>query len=104
MFESNAQLVYFLNYNKETKGLWYRLKKKPREYLENTPKEAWLCLTHPIGKYAYMIPVKAIEEKIKQYEWKEDDLEISIYPLSPRNETRWQQFKWEIDSYRYEFK
>jgi restriction system protein len=104
MFESDTQLVYFQNYNKEADNLWYRLSEKPRQDLENTHKDAWLCLTHPVEKYAYIIPVKAIEEKIKQYGWKEDDLEISIYPLIPRNETRWHQFKWNIEKYRHEYK
>ena len=104
MFESKTQLVYFQNYNEESTHLWYRLSKKPRQILTETQKQAWLCLTHPVGKYVYIIPVKEIEEKIRQYEWKEDDIEISIYPLIPRNETRWNEFKWNIDGYRHDFK
>jgi hypothetical protein len=104
MFESPEHLVYFENYNKETKkGLWYRLSKEPWHDLVQTRKKAWLCLTYPPERYAYIIPIQAVIEKSKQFGWKKEDLEISIYPMSPRGATRWHEFTWDIQSYWHEF-
>ncbi len=104
MFESAKDLVYFQNYNKEAdKRLWYRLSQEPWQYLTSSQKDAWLCLTYPLGRYAYIIPVKVINSKVREHKWEEKDLEISIYPLSPRTSTRWHELNWDIETYRYEF-
>jgi len=104
MFESADDLVYFQNYNKETdKGLWYRLSQNAWQYLTHSQKEAWLCLAYPPGRYAYIIPMKAINAKVREFNWEKEDLEISIYPMSPQTSTRWHKFNWDIQSYRHEF-
>lgn len=104
MFESADDLVYFQNYNKETdKGLWYRLSQESWQYLTRSQKEAWLCLTYPPDRYAYIIPIKTINTKVHEFNWDKEDLEISIYPMSPRTSTRWHEFNWDIQAYRHEF-
>lgn len=104
MFESTEQLVYFENYNKVTDDLWYRISQEPWQKLSTSSKKAWLCLTYPPGKIAYIIPIKDINDKVRQFHWSRPNLEINIYPLSPAYKTHWHQFEWDIQAYKHEFK
>jgi hypothetical protein len=100
MFESRAELVYFQNFNKIQDELWFRINYKERQFLATSPKQAWLCLTYPPGKIAFIFPVKAIEEQAKRSGWKREELEISIY----HQRARWVQFNWDIRQFRFEVK
>ena len=98
MFESKRQLVYFQNYNKETDQLWYRISKKPRQDLAFSKKQAWLCLTNPAERYAYIIPMEDVEEQARRSKWSRDEFEIHIYP----QESRWSELDWNIARYRFD--
>jgi hypothetical protein len=103
MFESVKHLAYFENFNLERKELFYRIRKEPWLDLSQSHKSAWLCLTYPPEKYAYIIPIDAVNEKAHQCGYEITDMEISLYPQIPHNETRWRQFNWDIEAYRHEF-
>src|ERR1017187_2133002 len=48
MFESRTRLVYFQNFNLARVNAWYRIEESPREEIQRSKKEAFLCLTVPI--------------------------------------------------------
>jgi hypothetical protein len=100
MFESNSEIVYFQNSNVGGDEFWYRVMNKVRKILASSKKNAWLCLTNIPRKIAYIIPFKAIEQQIRVADYKEDNLEISIYG----RELRWHQLgDWDIKKYRVDF-
>lgn len=98
MFESSDQIVYFQNYNQKTDLLWYRVTKKPRKDLTSSSKQAWLCLTNPAERYAYIIPIADIEERAESSGWSRDEFEIHIIP----RESRWVEIDWNISQYRHD--
>jgi hypothetical protein len=98
MFESGTQLVYFQNYNKNSKVLWYRIGREDRQILNKSTKEAWLCLTCPSRNQAYIFPFTRIEERAKQSGWKPEKLEIHIYTET----CKWAEFDWDIKEFRFE--
>lgn len=98
MFESDKELVYFQNYNKETDLLWYRVSKKPRNTLSSSRKRGWLCLTNPAEKYAYIIPISELEARAKECGWPRAEFEIHIYPQT----SCWHELiDWHIDRFKY---
>jgi hypothetical protein len=98
MFESKTDLVYFQNFNSPHLSPWYRLKKKERDFLVASRKAAWVCLTYPPGRVAFLFPIRAIEERVRAAGYPYDDLEITI--THKRN--RWPQLDWDIRQYRYD--
>ena len=64
MFESPKVLVYFQNFDKETDHLWYRITENPWRMLTSSKNEAWVCLTNPAARFAYIIPVEAIQSRV----------------------------------------
>jgi hypothetical protein len=99
MFESSKVLVYFQNFNKETDHLWYRITENPWRVLTSSKKEAWVCLTNPAERFAYIIPVEAIQSCVMRTRWSRTFLEINIDPAS----SRWTEFDWRIEKYLAHF-
>ncbi|WP_156820459.1 hypothetical protein [Thioalkalivibrio thiocyanodenitrificans] len=98
MFESDNQLVYCQNYNKEADLLWYRVNKKPRRDLASSGKQAWLCLTNPAERYAYIIPMADVEARAQAYGWSRDEFEIHIHS----QDSRWNELGWSIGQYKHD--
>lgn len=99
MFESDSQIVYFRNYNKEAEILWYRVNGTERGLLSSSRKDVWLCLTYPPDRTAFLIPFDTIEEQAVRVGWKRDELEINVNI----DRSWWNQLNWDIESYRHEF-
>jgi hypothetical protein len=95
MYESKNYLLYFQNFNKENDRLWYRVAAIPFKELKLSSKKAFICLTNPAEKIAYLIPVKEIEATIKTTGWDRDYLEINIDHMSKR----WIELDWNIEKY-----
>lgn len=95
MFESSDALVYFQNFNKETDHLWYRITENPWRALTSSRKAAWVCLTNPAERFAYAIPVSAIQSHVARSKWTRPFLEINIDPAT----SRWTEFDWRLDEY-----
>lgn len=66
MFESGDTVCYFQNFNKKADHLWYRITEKPWRILKSYDKAAWLCLTNPAEGYAYLIPVRDIQNHVER--------------------------------------
>ena len=95
MFESKSKLIYFQNYNKSNRNLWYRVTDKPWATLNTTNKESYLCLTNPEEGIAYLFPVDDIIYQIKKSDWSRNYLEINI----DYSYHRWREFNWNIKEY-----
>jgi hypothetical protein len=92
MFESDEQLVYVQNFNKESPTLWYRVTNRPLKNLRDSAKKSYICLTNPAEKIAYLIPVEEIEKQVAASDWDRDYLEINIDHTS----NRWKELNWNI--------
>ena len=95
LYESESYLLYFQNFNKENYRLWYRVAVNPFKELKSSSRKAFVCLTNPAEKIAYILPVKDIEEHIKSTGWDRDYLEINIDHMTKK----WIEFDWSIDKY-----
>lgn len=96
MFESPTQLVYFQNFNKaDSPNLWYRLKATALKVLRETQKEAFVCLSNPAERLAYMLPVPTLLERATRSGWSGDDLEVNIDHANGR----WRELDWRMDAH-----
>ena len=95
MRESDNNLIYFQNFNKESATLWYRVSGEALSILKSSNKKSFLCLTNPAEWIAYLIPVSDIEQRIESSNWKRYELEINIDHLA----NRWRELDWNIKEY-----
>ena len=98
MFESADTVVYFQNFNKpDSPNLWYRLRAKAIRDMRGTRKAAYVCLTNPAERLAYVLDLKLIIEKAEHAAgWLgEDDLEVNI----DHADGRWRELNWSIEAY-----
>ena len=95
MFESASHLVYFQNFDKPSDKLWYRITAKPRNLLRSSDKIAWICLTNPPDRNAYLLPVKDIEKQANVSKWTRPNLEINIGYLHHV----WRELNWNLVKY-----
>src|SRR5438445_50980 len=84
MFESEADLVYFQNFNKESDHLWYRITDSPWKDLRSSRKAAWVALTNPTEGFAFVIPAKDIQDRCQRQGWTRAYLEVNIDPETAR--------------------
>lgn len=96
MFERADELVYFQNYNKSDEVLWYRIHKRPRASLRSADKTAWLIFTNPSERFAYVIPMSAVETAVERAGWSRDYFEVHI----DTRDNRWTELDWDISRYR----
>lgn len=99
MYEDARNLVYFQNFNKEASHLWYRITTRPWKQLRSERKAAWVCLTNPVERYAYLVPVADIKERVHRSGWSRDYLEVNVDPAS----SRWTELDWDLSEYRRSF-
>jgi len=95
MFESPEQLFYIQNFNKQSLRLWYRVTENPWRELQLTKKQAWLCFTNPAERFAYVLPVDEVLNRVKRANRSRDYLEVNIDPVA----SRWVEFDWKIESF-----
>tara|TARA_B100001123_G_scaffold243327_2_gene272041 strand:- start:258 stop:908 length:651 start_codon:yes stop_codon:yes gene_type:complete len=96
MRESDSQIVYFQNFNKEgSPNLWYRLNYAALETLRESPKEGFVCLTNPAERLAYILPLQALQSRLeRKYPYLMDgDLEVNIDHVNGV----WRELEWKID-------
>lgn len=90
------QLIYFQNFNKAADHLWFRVTANPWKRLRSTKKHAWICFTNPTERYAYLIPVADVIERVHRSGWSKDYLEVNIDP----GNSRWTELNWDLSEYR----
>jgi len=95
MFESADHLVYVQNFNKQSMHLWYRITEKPWRELQQSKKKALLCFTNPAERFAYIIPVTAVIERLRATNWSRPYLEVNVDPVA----SRWIELDWNIERY-----
>ncbi|MCK9418286.1 MAG: hypothetical protein M0R70_02790 [Nitrospirae bacterium] len=95
MYESADKLIYLQNFDKSSVKLWYRINKNQFDLLKKVTKKAFLGLTNPADKFAYIFPIKDIEQRIKEVKWTRDYLEANIDYAS----SRWVELDWRIEKY-----
>jgi hypothetical protein len=96
MFESEKEIVYFQNFNKRnTPNLWFRLNKTPLSILRASAKKAFVCLTNPAERYGFIIPLKEIDNRIRQTGWQREELEVNIDPA----DSRWRELSWKLNQF-----
>ena len=96
MYEDAERLVYFQNFSKEAAHLWYRITANPWKELKSSRKNAWICFTNPVERYAYLIPVADIKERAHHSGWSRDYLEVNVDPGS----SRWTELNWDVSEFR----
>jgi len=96
MFESEADLVYFQNFNKESDHLWYRITDSPWKDLRSSGKAAWVAFTNPAEHFAFLVPVTDIEDRCQRAAWTRTYLEVNIDPAT----SRWTELDWDLSKYR----
>lgn len=97
MFESDQRLVYFQNFNASaTSNLWFRLNARPMQVLRSSRKTAFVCLTNPADRYAFLVPLADIDAHAKANNWSRPELEVNIDPST----FRWREFNWNLTKYR----
>jgi hypothetical protein len=92
MLESKNRQVYFQNFNAAYDNAWYRIRVAARRELENSKKEAFICLTIPVTGEYYLIPFEDIRGQIERSQWERPDLEVNI----DRLRSYWRELKWDI--------
>ncbi len=101
MFKSDKYILYFQNFEKlGTPTLWYRIKQKAIDILEEFGDGAFLVLTNPAENCAYIIPIAEIVKKMTEFGWDRRALEVNIN----HKDSLWIEFKWDIGAYYQEFK
>ena len=95
MFESTDRLVYFQNFNQCSSHLWYRITERPWRDLQSSQKNAILCFTNPADRFAYVIPVRDVLERVARAGWNRNYLEVNIDPVA----SRWVELDWKIGQY-----
>jgi hypothetical protein len=96
MYQDADRLIYFQNFNKAADHLWFRIASKPWKRLRQNGKNAWICFTNPAERYAYLLPVADIIERVHRSGWSRDYLEVNIDPGS----SNWTELKWDLSDYR----
>ncbi|WP_319584416.1 hypothetical protein [uncultured Pseudodesulfovibrio sp.] len=99
LFTGDGIAVYFQNFNKPSKKLWFRLNKTPLEKLRGYEK-AYVVFTNPPDNSYYMIPVADIDEKRDEVNWERDALEVNIDHINGF----WRELKWNILPYKKSLK
>jgi len=96
MFQDGDRLIYFQNFNKAAAHLWFRITPRPWKSLRAKAKSAWVCFTNPAERYAYLIPVADVIERVHRSGWSRDYLEVNIDPGS----SQWTELNWDLSEYR----
>lgn len=96
MYQDPKRIVYFQNFNKAgTANLWYRLTGTALGTLSGDQREAFVAFTNPAERFAYLIPVRELEERARKAGWKREDLEVNIDPATDR----WRELDWDLSQY-----
>lgn len=96
MYQDADRIVYFQNFNRAgTSNLWYRLKGTALETLTEDGRDAFVTFTNPAERFAYVIPIRALEERVKKVGWDREDLEVNIDPATDR----WRELDWDLSGY-----
>lgn len=95
MYESADKLIYLQNFDKSSGKLWYRINKNQYDLLKKASKKAYLGLTNPADKFAFIFPIKDIEQRVKEVKWTRDYIEANIDYAS----SRWVELDWRIEKY-----
>jgi len=95
MFESTDALVYFQNFNKESDHLWYRITENPWRELQASTTSAWICLSNPAERFAYVLPIAEIQRHVERARWARPYLEVNIDPAT----SRWTELDWHLDEF-----
>lgn len=97
MFESDAQLVYFQNFNaSETHNLWYRLNERPLEVMGQSSKATYICLTNPAAGYAFLLPLTDVLDRARRAGKLGQALEVNIDPGT----WVWRELGWDLTKHR----
>jgi hypothetical protein len=99
MFESEADIVYFQNFNKtDAENLWFRLNSAPLRTMKSKKQKAWVCFTNPADNYGFLIPLTEIEKKIDASGWSREDWEVNIHV----SESKWRELDWRLDQFEFQ--
>lgn len=101
MYQNAERIVYFQNFNKAgTSNLWYRLKGTALDTLTGDRRDAFVAFTNPAERFAYLIPVRDLEERVRKVGWDREDLEVNIDPAADR----WRELDWDLSQYLRRYK